>query len=287
MELFGLLSSFGGGLLGAAIGGTSSFILTGFIAISGAIIALCTGNSDVLNLIAFGSFLGPHIMFQGSVAATAYARRKHMIKNGADINQSLHILESSSILLIGGIFGLFGYLVKYGFEQIITLPIDYIACTVLTMGIITRLLFGKAQIFGDTTSQRDYLPNKKALFYTALLGGGIGICVSGVGLTFMNTGNYGTTINNFPSICFGFSAVSLLLLQIGLQTPVTHHITLPSASAAILTGNLIIGVICGIACAIFQDLFARIMNTKCESHIDPPAATIFLSSLIVQLILLI
>lgn len=122
MELFGLLSSFGGGLLGAAIGGTSSFILTGFIAISGAIIALCTGNSDVLNLIAFGSFLGPHIIFQGSVAATAYARRKHMIKNGADINQSLHILESSSILLIGGIFGLFGYLVKYGFEQIITLP---------------------------------------------------------------------------------------------------------------------------------------------------------------------
>lgn len=287
MELFGLLASFGGGILGAAIGGTSSFILTGFIAISGAIIALCTGNCDVLNLVAFGSFLGPHIMFQGAVAATAYAGRKRFINNGADINQSLHILESPSVLLIGGLFGIMGYLLRNGMEHFITMPIDYTACTVLVMGILTRLFFGKAQIFGDTNCEREYIPNKKSLLYTILLGGGIGICVSGVGLSFLNSGNYANTINNFPSMCFGISAVSLLLLQIGLKSPVTHHITLPAASAAILTGNLYIGILCGILCALFQEFFARSINSKCASHIDPPAATIFLSSFIIQLVIFI
>lgn len=284
MELLALLASFGGGILGAAIGGTSSFILTGFLAISGAVIALCTGNTDVINQIAFGSFLGPHIMFQGAVAATAYAGYKRMVSNGADINQSLHILERPSTLFVGGVFGVIGFLLRWGVEQVITIPIDSVACTVLIMGILTRLMFGKAQLLGDTKCERSYLPKKNSLLYTILLGGGIGICVSGVGLSFLDAGSYSDTISNFPSICFGFSAVSLLLLQIGLNTPVTHHITLPAASAAVITGNLWIGVVCGILCAVFQDVFARSVNSKCLSHIDPPAATIFISSIFIQLV---
>lgn len=56
-NLLNIIAAFGGGLLGAAIGGTNAFILTGFLAISGGVIALITKSTVVIDWIAFGCFL--------------------------------------------------------------------------------------------------------------------------------------------------------------------------------------------------------------------------------------
>nr|WP_300652388.1 hypothetical protein [uncultured Anaerobutyricum sp.] len=45
---------------------------------------------SILGLIAaFGSFFGPHIAFAGGVAAAAYAKKKGVSENGADIVSAL------------------------------------------------------------------------------------------------------------------------------------------------------------------------------------------------------
>lgn len=82
MDIFALLAAFGGGAFAAAIGALPAFILTGFIAIVGAGIVAITGNSFLLDHIAFGSFFGPHITFAAGVAAAAYAgNKKKLLRN--------------------------------------------------------------------------------------------------------------------------------------------------------------------------------------------------------------
>ena len=73
MNLFALVASFGGGIIGAYMGALPAFILTGVIAIAGAVAAMAGGADMTVGFIAFGSYLGPHIAFAGGVAASAYA----------------------------------------------------------------------------------------------------------------------------------------------------------------------------------------------------------------------
>ena len=69
MNLFALVASFGGGIIGAYMGALPAFILTGVIAIAGSVAAMAGGADMTVGFIAFGSYLGPHIAFAGGVAA--------------------------------------------------------------------------------------------------------------------------------------------------------------------------------------------------------------------------
>ena len=66
--------------------------------------------------------------------------------------------------------------------------------------------------------------------------------------------------------------------------PATHHITLPAASAAILSGNPLIGVLTGIICSLVGDFVGNTFNSKCDTHIDPPATTICFAIIIINLL---
>lgn len=55
MNLFALVASFGGGIIGAYMGALPAFILTGVIAIAGAVAAMAGGADMTVGFIAFGS----------------------------------------------------------------------------------------------------------------------------------------------------------------------------------------------------------------------------------------
>ena len=90
MNLFALVASFGGGIIGAYMGALPAFILTGVIAIAGAVAAMAGGADMTVGFIAFGSYLGPHIAFAGGVAASAYAGKTKKLGSGTDILSCLN-----------------------------------------------------------------------------------------------------------------------------------------------------------------------------------------------------
>ncbi len=275
MELFNLLGAFGGGIFGAAIGGTPAFVLTGIVAIAGAVAALA-GVSDVaLSNVAFGTFLGPNVAFAGAVAAAAYAARKKIVKDGADINRCLHATGRADVLLIGGLFGVLGFLVEYLYNSVLHFNTDCTALTVTTLGVVCRFLFGKTGLIGKPASgKKNYFGSPKEMLYAVVMGAGVGFCVSGVAIRIMKTGVSQGNMGFYANLVFGISAVSLLMILMGLGGMATHHITLPTALATIASGNIWIGTIVGIICSVFGEFVARTFNTDVDSHIDPPAVVI-------------
>lgn len=285
MDLFALVAAFGGGVLGAILGALPVFILTGVFAIAGGLMGMAGIAELSVGSITFGSLLGPHIAFAGGVAAAAFAgNKKKLIPNGADILYSLNGTGSSAVLCVGGLFGVMGFLIKYLYGDILHLATDLPGATVVTLAIITRLVFGNSGLFGkyEGTEKRVWVPTGNALVYNILLGLGIGVAVSGVAVSMLNSGAPAEAMAMFPIACFGLSAVSLIFVQTGFAAPASHHITLPAASAAVMTGNVWIGVLVAILCAVLGDTLAKTFNSHCDTHIDPPAFTIMISMFLVN-----
>lgn len=278
MDLFALVAAFGGGVLGATLGALPVFILTGVFAVVGGLLGMAGIPELSVAGITFGSILGPHIAFAGGVAAAAFAgNKKKLIPNGADILYSLNGTGSASVLCVGGLFGVMGFLFKYLYGDILHLATDLPGITVITLAIITRLVFGNTGLFGkyEGSEKRAWVPTGNALVYNIVLGLGIGVAVSGVGISLLNAGASPEVMGMYPIACFGLSAVSLIFVQAGFAAPATHHITLPAAAAAVMSGNLIVGVVVAIVCVLFGDMIAKTFNSHCDTHIDPPAFTIF------------
>ena len=88
---------------------------------------------------------------------------------------------------------------------------------------------------------------------------------------------------------FGFSAVSLILLQIGVDCPVTHHMTLPGAvaAAAVLGAGgtplvaVLLGAVAGVVGALLGELFSRLFLIHGDTHVDPPANAIWVMATVV------
>ncbi|MEF8826087.1 MAG: hypothetical protein V5A27_07080, partial [Halapricum sp.] len=93
---------------------------------------------------------------------------------------------------------------------------------------------------------------------------------------------------------FGLSAASLLFLNLGVaQIPVTHHMTLPGATAyfavtqtagneAMLAGvdpvvGILIGAVFGMIGALVGEAGQRIFYAHGQTHVDPPAFAIFIT----------
>ncbi len=285
MDLFALVASFGGGALGAILGALPVFILTGVFAIVGGILGLAGVAEPSIGNITFGSILGPHISFAGGVAAAAYAaNKKKLIPNGGDILYSLNGTGNASVLVVGGIFGVMGFLIKYVYGDILHLATDLPAITVITLAVITRLVFGTTGLFGkaEDPSKRAWLPAGSRIGYDVILGLGFGAAVSGVAVSLAQSGVPAAAMGMFPIVCFGLSAASLIFTQTGFATPASHHITLPAAAAAVMSGSLLVGVAVAIVCSVLGDILASIFNSHCDTHFDPPAFTIFIMMFIIN-----
>ena len=154
MNLFALVASFGGGIIGAYMGALPAFILTGVIAIAGAVAAMAGGADMTVGFIAFGSYLGPHIAFAGGVAASAYAGKTKKLGSGTDILSCLNGLADPATLVVGGVFGVIGFLIHYVIGAVLHLNTDLPGFTVIISAIIARLVFGSSGLIGKAAGGR-------------------------------------------------------------------------------------------------------------------------------------
>lgn len=276
-----LFAAFSGGLFAAAIGTLPSFVFTGILVIAGVAVAASGGGTDMLVHVAFGPVFGPHIAFGGGAAATAYACRRGLIPSGREITLPLMGLARPDVLLVGGCFGALGYLLNVGWQLAGLGPrTDTIAMTVVVSAMIARVAFGRTSL-----ASKQFRPNehsnwvrhqeRPAQFVT--IGLGVGALSAFLALTF--GGDRGGDV-----LGFGIAAASLVFSQFGLKTPVTHHMALPAAAAALASGDVLVGTAFGIAGACAGEAFSRIFHQHGDTHIDPPAAGIAITIALVRLI---
>ena len=140
--VFGLLAAIAGGAVGASIGGNYGFVLTGFTVLASWGILAATGSTFALDYLAFGPFMGPHIIFAGGAAAAVYARYKGYMDDGKDVNSPLAGLGRPDVIYVGAIFGILGYAVQIGISKIpwFGTHTDSVALTVVISGIAARVL---------------------------------------------------------------------------------------------------------------------------------------------------
>lgn len=294
MDLMALVAAFGGGIIGAYMGALPAFIMTGIFAIVGAIATAAGAPADIaVNALAFGSFVGPHVAFAGGVAAAGYAGKKKKLSSGTDILSPLNGTGAPDVLLVGGVFGLLGFVIHFLIGKTPLGPLtDLPGITVFLLAVVTRLAFGSTGLTGKYTGsgKRTWFSTGTGFVYNLLLGGGIGVAVSFVAASLKASGASDAVMGIYPIICFGFSAITLVFTQTGFAMPATHHITLPAGLAAVagLTAfgpaGALLGVLFGALGSLLGDLVGNSLNSHCDTHIDPPATTIFILTIVISLI---
>ena len=286
MSIFALIAAFGGGIIGAYMGALPAFILTGLIAIGGSIATMAGGTDLTVGYIAFGSYLGPHIAFAGGVAASAYAGKTKKLASGTDILSSLNGLADPATLLVGGVFGIIGFLIHHLLGGILHLNTDLPGFTVVISALIARFAFGSCGLIGKAPQgeKREYFTSGKGLVCNVLLGVGVGTAAGFVYQALAEGGASAVAIGSFPVLCFGIAAFSLIFAQTGFAMPSSHHIALIAALAAVSSGNPVMGVIFGVLASLFGDFVSKTFNSCCDTHIDPPAFTIFIFTFIVNVL---
>ncbi|WP_462410566.1 hypothetical protein [Neobacillus sp. Marseille-QA0830] len=269
-----ILAAFGGGIFGAVLGALPAFIFTGFIGLIGVGVLSAGGPATILNDITFGTLFGPHIAFAGGVAAAAFAaNNKHELESGADILTPLNKTHDLQVLLVGGMFGIIGYLINYLYAYL-KIPVDTVAMTVFTSGLIARFLFGHTGLTGKYTStngeKRHFIPNKQSLGFVLVYSLGFGLVVS-----------YLVDLTQINVLGFVISAALLIFLQFGIDIPITHHITLVAGYATIASGSVLVGALFAVIAGLLGEVIGNTFNSYVDTHIDPPATTIFLCSLFI------
>lgn len=318
-----LLAAFAGGAFGASIGALPAFIFTGFMVILGEGLRVLSGDLSVFaefdpellnsaaitSQIAFGPVFGPHISFAGGAAASAYAAKRGYMKTGFPYHESKNIGYAfgpkPDVLLIGGLFGILGYWITT-LSGTFSLPWDPIAVAVVLSAFAHRLFFGyplmgsapkgylNMKPFEDL-EKRDgsterllvepWLGHQYKWGDVTMLGFVVGILAAFV--------TYQTGSAFLP---FGISAASLLFLNLGVQKfPVTHHISLVGSTAVLAVSGgafdeyllatlLLTGGLFGIISALLGELTQRLFYSHGDTHLDPPAFAIVLSTFLIVLL---
>ena len=174
------------------------------------------------------------------------------------------------------------------------------ALTVLLSGLVARLIFGKTGIFNWTSQLTDKecwlrWQEKPSQWITigvaaSLLSGGLTLTVAYL-LPHVSPETEKVLLANAQTLPFGISAITILMLILGFKIPVTHHITITAGLAAMVwfpvLGNslllaLVAAVVFGLMAAGLAEFSQRLMYARGDTHIDPPAAAIWLSHTVVK-----
>ena len=271
--------AFAGGALGAALGASAAFIFTGIFVLIGVAIAAGGGGKEFIGAVAFGPLLGPHISFAGGVAAAAFAAKAGHHATGRDLGRGLAGLGRPDVLVVGGVFGVIGFLMQAAIAAAPALALtDSVALTVFLSAVIVRLVFGKTGLLGDRTQPGEWVAFQSGWPQVVSLGAVLGL--SSAFLARVIGVDKGGDVAGF-----GFAATGLLFLHTGTTVPVWHHIALPAAIAFSLTGgNLYAGAAAGVAGAVLGELYARAFLNHGDTHIDPPAAAIATMTVVLKLL---
>ena len=281
LDLATLLAAFGGGVFAAAIGTLPAFIFTGLAVLAGVAAAAAGGGPDILTQVAFGPVFGPHIAFAGGAAATAYAYRRGLLESGRDITLPLAGLQRPDVLAVGGCFGALGWgLNELWMAAGLASRTDTIALTVVVSAVIARLAFGRTPL-----ASRQFSPDAvhhwvrhqetAGQFTTIGLGTGLLSAFAALALGLERGGDM---------LGFGITAATLVFAQFGLKVPVTHHMALPAAVAALASGDILTGAAFGAVGAFAGEGFSRVFHQHGDTHIDPPAAGIAITTAVIRLI---
>ncbi len=281
-----LLAAFGGGILGAAVGAVPAFVFTGILVLIGVASAAAGGDARIISDIAFGPFFGPHVSFAGGVAAAAYAGHIGLMPNGRDVGRALMGLNNPMLLLVGGIFGVAGSFVNAALQKTgAGAWTDTVAVTVLISGFAARIIFGKTSVIGKPRpgAQHFYpddvnhwLPWQQKASQLLVIGLAVGL-VSGRLFSVLGPQKGGDAVG------FGLSTAFLILLVMGNQIPVTHHVAITAAVAATLGAGLVTCAIVGVLAAFIGEGFSRAFLIHGDTHVDPPAGAIAILTTIIRL----
>jgi len=274
-----LAASFGGGVFGAAFGALPAFVLCGLAVIVGTVIALITGDQSFNTIVTWGPFLGPHVSFAGGVAAAAFAAKKGLLDSGRNIVTPLLRLNSTSVLLVGGLFGVLGSifagLLAWIPEKNGVLWVNPIAFSVTLNVFIVRLMFGRTGLLGRVrkrdrrwhpSNEQDSLPWHIRPLPLIILSAGISLPTAFVAVSLPGS----------TGLVFGLTAAALVLLVFGVKIPVVIHTVLSVEFIAAATGNIWWGVTFGILAAFLAEGFACLFLIHGDTHIDPPAISLAL-----------
>ena len=248
-SLLSIILAFFAGILGALIGGTQTFICTGFVGLLIFLLEHVGVDTTFLNEALSNNLFLPCIIFNAAGLATAYAGTKHNIR-GVETSRSLAFTNDPKVLLVGALGGVLGYLI-FAFENYFSFPVDTGAVSVILVGV--------------------FLEKASPSFWGFQFL--IGLAVSTVMAYFAKeTGLY--------TIGFSISALTLIFALGDPAFPATHHTTLVVGYAMAQTGNILIAVIFGIIAHFIGLIFGMVFNTDCGTHIDPPAVAIATCSFI-------
>jgi hypothetical protein len=296
IDVFDLLGSLAGGFLGAVFGPLIAFVFTGFAVLAGVLALLATGDTGVLDDFAFGAFFGPHISFAGGVAAAAYAGRRGYLTNGRDIVTPLVSLAKPDVLGVGALFGGLGYLIQQVALQIPWFGghTDTVAFTAVVSAVIARYAFGRTGLVGHHRDghrgRRRFIPDEHHVWLAYQQSPAIALLL-GLGIGALSAWSSVALLARYPTatgviyLGFAVSAISLLFLAFGVGVPATHHITLisavavnaflPTVGADHQVSLLLIGATAGGFTGLLGETFSRFWLIRGDSHIDPPASSIW------------
>lgn len=302
LSLPALLMAFGGGVFGAALGGLQCFVLLGLVGL-GAMAVDANGVSFLLN-VGFGFWLHPATFFSGNVIALSYAGKKGCC-GGKDLLCPLLSLRKPSILVVAGCAGVVGYLLYYLAAVVLQLNADNGAVAVITASLLCKVvmnhtLFGKPDA---ETAQLSRFSTKHDNHWMVALHDGpskllVGFALSAVaaaatyavGMAYGAEADSSVWAGHMPAfICFFISAASLMFLAGGYDMIVNHQTTLSAgyafccsaAAGATMEVAFLWAIAVGIAATFIADFVGDAFLLYGETHIDPPAFTHLIVSVVV------
>jgi hypothetical protein len=244
---------------------------------AGVAIAAAGGDNQVLCVVAVGPGFGPLCSVAGGTAAAGCAAVRGDCANGRVIAAPLMGVVRAVVLFVGGVFGCLGYLANEFFLTAGFGPwTDTIALTVTVSAIAARVAFGKTGLFGTPPAgarrfrpdqDHNWLPWQQRLPQLVAIGLTVGLLSAYMAVR-LGPERGGAVLG------FGMVSALLIFVQFGLKGPVTHHIALPAAAAALMGGGMIAGAVVGVVGALVGEGCARLFLIHGDTHIDPPAAAI-------------
>lgn len=277
---------------------------------------------DITASIGFGVVLGPHIAFGGGAAALAYAAKQGYLETDFEYHQAKEVTRGlgskPDVLFIGGVFGIIGYWIAT-LASMYSVPTDPVALGVVGSAFVHRAAFGYDLVGASPRRWLDMSPFETARRSEEGLaadGGAVSVepwlpyqyrwrNVFGLGLVVGVLGAYIAYVTASPFLAFGISVVALVFLNAGVaEIPVTHHMSLPASTAVLalidapsaglspaivgagvsLELALVIGAIFGVIGALCGEVSQRVLYAHAETHLDPPAASIVLTSGVIALL---
>jgi len=276
---------------------------------------------DITGAIGFGVVLGPHVAFGGGAAAVAFAAGRGDVDTDFQYHDAKLITRGlgsrPDVLAVGGLFGVVGHLVATA-SRTLGVPTDPVALGVVLSALVHRVAFGYDLV--GTTPRRvlDMSPFERGERVTtgevSANGGQERLAVepwlsyqyrwshvAALGAVVGTLGGYVAYLTASAFLAFGVSTVALAFLCAGVaRIPVTHHMSLPASTAVVASvesagpvtpgalaaavppGEAIaLGAAFGLVGALAGELAQRVFYAHAETHLDPPAASIVATSLLI------